>query len=173
MRWKSRAKKGLLDLCKYIDKDEIVMVEIGCYVGEGTLIFSSQSKIKTIYSIDPWVNGYDDNDGASKKIPMNLVEKMFDENTYGVEKIFKYKMRSEDAVNLFSDGSLDLVYIDGCHTYECVKQDILLWSPKIKSGGYISGHDFGREDVKIAVNEILGAPEKVFKDSSWIFKINF
>jgi hypothetical protein len=170
MRRQSKMKNGLLDLCKYINKKDIIMVEIGCYVGESTMIFASQKNIKKIWAIDPWENNYDENDGASEKRPMCIVEKMFDENTMGIDKIFKNKMKSENAVNLFLDKSLDLVYIDGCHMYDAVKQDISLWLSKVKDDGYISGHDYCRDDVKRAVQEGLGEPDKIFKDSSWIIK---
>lgn len=42
----------------------------------------------------------------------------------------------------FPDESIDFLYIDGDHAYESIKKDILLWYPKIKNGGIISGHDF-------------------------------
>ena len=38
--------------------------------------------------------------------------------------------------------SLDFVYIDGDHTFDFVMMDIILWAPKIKYGGIISGHDY-------------------------------
>jgi hypothetical protein len=64
------------------------------------------------------------------------------------------------------------VYIDGNHQYESVKSDILLYSDKIKDGGYITGHDYWKKSVKMAVNELLGEPLTVFSDHSWIFKID-
>jgi hypothetical protein len=41
-----------------------------------------------------------------------------------------------------NDETLDLVYLDACHTYEAVKQDLEAWYPKVKPGGVIAGHDF-------------------------------
>lgn len=38
---------------------------------------------------------------------------------------------------------VDFVFIDGNHTYEYVRKDIELYWPKVRSGGFISGHDFG------------------------------
>ena len=49
---------------------------------------------------------------------------------------------SEQAVNLFEDGSLDFVYLDGNHAYDFIKQDIELWYPKVKKGGIVAGHDY-------------------------------
>lgn len=40
------------------------------------------------------------------------------------------------------NGSLDFVFIDAMHTEEAVSADISNWWPKIKRGGFISGHDW-------------------------------
>ena len=50
--------------------------------------------------------------------------------------------RSDVAVNDFQDSSLDVVYIDACHAFECVDKDIQMWRQKLKPGGLLSGHDF-------------------------------
>ena len=49
---------------------------------------------------------------------------------------------SKNAVKLFKDESLDFVYIDANHAYDFVKEDLEMWWPKIKKGGYICGHDY-------------------------------
>ena len=56
---------------------------------------------------------------------------------------FHFNMgRSDVAVNDFHDNSLDVVYIDACHAFECVDKDIKMWRKKLKPGGLLSGHDF-------------------------------
>jgi hypothetical protein len=49
---------------------------------------------------------------------------------------------SEIGSKIFEDESLDFVYIDANHAYSFVKQDISLWWPKVKKGGWICGHDY-------------------------------
>jgi len=49
---------------------------------------------------------------------------------------------SEVAADVFNRESLDFVYIDANHAYDFVVQDIKLWYPKVKSGGYLCGHDY-------------------------------
>lgn len=63
-------------------------------------------------------------------------------------------MHAEDsarAAALYADKSLDFVFIDATHAYEYVKQDIVKWKPKIKSGGIIAGHDFAPYEGEIGV----------------------
>ena len=49
--------------------------------------------------------------------------------------------------------SLDFIFIDADHTYESVKKDIELWTPKVKHEGIILGHDINWGDVAWAVGE--------------------
>ncbi len=53
-----------------------------------------------------------------------------------------YRGPSGHFLNLLPDGYLDFIYIDGDHSYKGVKIDIELARKKVKSGGYICGHDY-------------------------------
>ena len=52
------------------------------------------------------------------------------------------KSDSVAAADRYVDNSLDMVYLDGGHSYEQVLADLNAWYPKVKIGGVISGHDF-------------------------------
>ncbi len=52
------------------------------------------------------------------------------------------EMLSEQAALKVPDNSLDFVYVDGNHAYNFVMLDIIVWNPKVKKGGIISGHDY-------------------------------
>jgi len=77
------------------------------------------------------------------------------------------------------DNSVDLVYIDACHSYECVRDDINAYWDKLKSGGVMAFHDYemSHYGVKQAVAEFAYAkrlnveliPENEPKDAGAYF----
>lgn len=166
MRSEEYAKQGLIDLCNEFP-DNAIMAEIGSYAGESTSIFLKSGKIKQLFAIDPWKADYDKTDVASFS-NFNLVEKLFDENVKGYN-VVKMKTTFAGAFNLLPE--LDVIYIDGNHQYEAVKEDITFALNKIKKGGIICGHDYNDytlDTVVKAIEELLGIPEKTFIDSSWM-----
>jgi len=55
---------------------------------------------------------------------------------------------------MFPPSYFDLVYLDARHDCKSVDEDISLWLPKVKPGGFLAGHDYGGKwpGVKKAVD---------------------
>ena len=65
---------------------------------------------------------------------------------------------SLDAAKAVPVASLDFVFIDGNHSYRHVKDDLMAWSSRVRSGGIVSGDDyyhFKYAGVVEAVNEFV------------------
>jgi predicted O-methyltransferase YrrM len=61
-----------------------------------------------------------------------------------------YHMDSIEAAARFQDDSLDLVFVDGDHSKEGCARDLETWWPKIKPGGWMSGHDYLNSDRRFS-----------------------
>ena len=173
------AKIGLQDLINHINLNseistkEMSMIEIGCYVGDSTKIFCNC--FKQIISVDPFLNGYDDNDASSYTHPMSVIEKQFRETVLeSFNNVYLLKETSQKAFKLFENFEFHFVYLDGNHTKKALTQDIENWLPKVKEGFWLGGHDYDNKnapEVKGVIDSMFGKPDQIFKDTSWIKRI--
>jgi hypothetical protein len=166
-------RKFCKDLKEVIGENPII-VELGSYMGESSVIFAEEFPNGKIICIDSWEGGFDNSDSASHADYVD-VENQFNLRLEKYNNIEKIKGYSTD----FSI-DCDLVYIDACHKYECVINDIKHWLPLTKK--VISGHDYNTDDfirlhphiagVKVAINELLTQPDKTYGDGSWYKILN-
>lgn len=148
-----------------------VGAEIGVFAGELSRRLLSRDDL-TLYLIDSWATEHAPAYTASGDYHAMLTadrQEHFYKLTQHMVSFAKDRahiVRSDslEAAKGIADGSLDFVFIDADHTYAGCKADIEAWKPKIKKGGFISGHDYENPDfpawgVKQAVHELLGQPE--------------
>jgi hypothetical protein len=129
-----------------------IFVEVGTWQGDFSAKLLETTTCKKLYCVDPYKHF------ASEEYPdaiNNLTQEQFDNvfNTtrkrlerFGARIQF-IRLASKDAVDIFEDNSIDFVYIDGNHEYKYVDEDINLWFPKVKNGGYLCGDDVCSYDL--------------------------
>ena len=178
---RERYKRPFDDLL--VGKKELVGAEIGVYCGQHAREMLEKLDIKKLYLVDIWrkYDGYQLKHNVAN--PYSVAEKLLRPFN---SKLVWIKKFSTDAVKMFEDNSLDFVYIDVNHEYYYFYQDIEIWPPKVKSGGYVGGHDYrgihGGLDfkgVRKAVNDYCEKNNINFdtKDGTtsvdWFFKKGF
>lgn len=167
---------GLFQLLEYLEshipfEHHTEMIEIGSYMGESTMMFASVNLFDKIHAIEPFEGEEDFNDLFD--YDWEEVKNEYLLNTRYWDNIQLWEDYSYNVVDEFKESSVDFIYVDGSHEYEDVKRDLELYLPLIKPGGYIAGHDYMEyfEGCKKAVDEVVGKPDKIFRDFSWIKKI--
>jgi hypothetical protein len=173
MRETPNCYNGLKILVDTFVQTDMNVLEIGSYAGESSVAFAK--KCKTLYCVDPWSHVFKQNEYGGES-DISKVELAFDVRTKECQNIHKIKSTSDLAAAQFEDDSIDFLYIDGLHTKAQVIKDIINYFPKVKSNGFIAGHDYNKQcwpGVVEAVKTTLGEPHFVLPDTSWVFKKSY
>lgn len=116
-------------------------VELGSYAGHSYFSFCQTVKEASIpckcYAVDTWQG--DEHAGNYGEEVYLQVQMRNQENYANFSHLLR--MTFDDALSHFSDGSIDLLHIDGLHTYEAVKHDFDTWLPKLAPGAVVLFHD--------------------------------
>ena len=150
--------------------------EIGVLKGRYSKWLCYKIKGLKLFLVDPYV-AYDEYSEARKQNDLNEYEeeakkRLLNDRHCNVEFVKKFSI---DAVKDFNDNSLDFVFIDANHDYKWVKEDIELWSKKVKKGGIVSGHDYSEYhfEVRKAVDEWVAkkniSPLFLIGDKVWFY----
>jgi hypothetical protein len=157
-----------------------VCVEIGPYGGSTTYPVARAlmyTNCGVVYTIDAWDNkaaleGIDPANSCVPfwtKIDLNQIQDQFNDMLIkkGIGAIcHPVKMRSELAVDMFADESIDFINIDG--NFSCIGtfQDVLLYYPRVKKGGYICLVDPMNGSKNKAVSFLM-------RNCTWIKSLSF
>jgi len=126
------------ELLCYLPKNGIV-AELGVFMGEYSNSIFEYSTPSHLYLVDLWedaVPPWPNKD--SSRLCHKVVSLIFKDNP-------KVTVVKEDAVKFLQekpDRFFDWVYIDLDHTYEGTKEILELSESKVKSEGFIAGHDY-------------------------------
>jgi hypothetical protein len=138
----------LYDIRTHLGESEKTYLEIGSFAGGSVSLVSSHPYPTKCYSID-----------LGRPIPQEVVENNVSKfkNEKSTFKYFKGDSRDENVINQIKD-EIDILFIDGDHSYDGALNDFKVYSKMVKAGGYIVFDDYNdyihSPEVKTAVDDI-------------------
>ena len=118
-----------------------ILVELGTHNGTSFLAFCQAIKARgtrtKAFAVDTWEG--DEHAGHYGDEVHDRLQRVVQAKYAGFAQLMR--MLFDDAMPYFSDGSVDLLHIDGLHTYDAVKHDFETWLPKMSRRGVIIFHD--------------------------------
>jgi hypothetical protein len=145
------------------------IVEIGAWMGKSSSYLCDRAQKMNVHVVDTWRGTPSQVAGPQKIATETDLYRIF-LNNMGMRKFTAHRLSSVKASMLFSEESVDAVFIDAGHSYDECSDDIAVWLPKVKPGGIISGDDYSPAfpGVVKAVDEMFPNAEKL--EDCWIYQ---
>ena len=123
-----------------------VLAELGAHNGFSYFAFceaAERLRLSTrTFAIDTWQG--DDHAGFYTEEIYDLVSRVNTEHYADDSTLLRGYF--DDFVDTFDDGSIDLLHIDGRHSYEDAKHDFESWLPKLSDRGLVLFHDIAEHE---------------------------
>lgn len=131
-----------------------IVVEVGSFRGRSTVaIADGLARVEQPRLIA--VDTFGGDPEWSELVDVDTARRLFDRNTGSIPFLEVIQLESVRAAQELADASVDWVFLDALHDYTSVRNDIRAWAPKLKPGGLMSGHDYGRAGVTDAVHAVF------------------
>lgn len=124
------------------------IVEIGSFRGKSAVMLAKGSAAAggRLLCIDPHINAT----GMEKTTfsQADLEAFLATVQKHGVaDRVTKWNKTSAEGRAVYSGEPIDLLWIDGDHSYEGVKYDFSAWKDLVRVGGVLAAHDYSHEEA--------------------------
>lgn len=120
------------------------VAEIGVQAGDYAHTILTENEPACLILVDPWRHqeeGYNDvanvPQGEQDALYTEVQKRFRDESRVTIARLF-----SHEAAHESRNFQFDWIYLDANHTYEHTLTDLGLWWGRLRSGGYLCGHDY-------------------------------
>src|SRR5262245_47828309 len=118
-----------------------VFVELGCHSGNSYASFAQAVQTLGLttacYGVDTWRG--DPHAGFFDEAVFEEWSAYHDRRFSAFSRLIRSTF--DEALEHFADGSVDLIHLDGYHTFESVSHDFESWRPKLSSRSVVLCHD--------------------------------
>ena len=119
-----------------------VIVELGTHYGVSFFSFCQavldEGYPAALHAVDTWMG--DEHAGFYEDDVIDVVRRIRGDHYPDLE-VTLHRCLFSEALAEVPDGSVDLLHIDGFHTYDAVKDDFETWYPKLADNGVVLFHD--------------------------------
>lgn len=166
----------LYGLAKKVRRGHVI-VELGSWQGKSTAFIAMGSKSRhkskvyaiDVFEIDP-ERGFGDKQGIIENGGKKEYLSTFKRNMKlaGVDKLvipIKCASTDQKAIKKLKNKRIGMIFLDGDHTYDGVKNDLETWLPKLSKGAIVAFHDYNHlvhTGVKKCVNEYVASGKLKF-----------
>lgn len=176
--------KGLIPYIKRLGPDARG-IEIGVARAESSYaILETCDNVSKLYGIDPYI-AYDDWNGhvdqehndKTREIAIKNMEQFGDRFVGLLHSTSKTVIQGDlDGETGFNEKSMDFIFIDGDHSYEGAKWDMVNYYKFIRPGGLFAGHDYNLNTVRTALEEFrhenkIRLPVQVVDNNAWYMTV--
>lgn len=144
-----------------------VIVEIGTWAGQSAIALEEHLWLgDRVFCVDDWRGLPGIRDGANP----DKAYRTFCRNVepYLYRTIFPIRMDSSLASDTWPRTlPVDFLFIDGDHSFEGCRADIVNWDRYVRDGGIVCGHDYTVGGVREAVESYYGTSHKVHNGNVW------
>ncbi len=122
------------------------VLECGIWWGNMSMYMLAKRPDISLVMVDPWkaTPAYPQTEqkelNGLKKMAYDVTRFASDRRTIHEEKIL-------DIIEKYPDEYFDVIFLDGDHRYESVKEEIQACYGKVKINGWLGGHDYGKPSI--------------------------
>ncbi|MEX0675481.1 MAG: class I SAM-dependent methyltransferase [Pirellulales bacterium] len=125
-----------------------VACEVGSYLGASTCFLAAAASLKHghVHAVDTWKND---------AMPHEPVEDTWDRFAQNTDRFRLWITPHRGVAREVKDRvpCVDMLFIDGDHSYDGTLSDLTDFVPKLNTGGIVAMHDFDYDTVRAAADE--------------------
>jgi predicted O-methyltransferase YrrM len=146
------------------------IVEVGSYHGKSAVNLAyavrKRGGVAGIYCVDTWMNT---NIEHAKNV--DVFQHFLDNTAAYRDLITLLRGRSEEVGREWKGGAIDVLFIDGDHSYDGVTADIHSWMPHLKPGGLVLFHDGDLPEVRAGINDTKDLIQPSHAGKAWSIQV--
>lgn len=145
--------------------NDFKIIEVGSWAGHSAILWASickKYKKGKVFCIDTWEASSNATESMKYAVKKDKIMKLFlhNINLSGLKNYISFiRNSSDEAFKILKHNEFDFIYIDGDHSYNQFKKDLINYSKLLKVGGIICGDDLEMNPNNIDLGKINASKE--------------